>query len=68
MAAPVRLTIALLGVEVFSIELGTPPPYVPPEHHPDLTSVNRHSGDFGFAGEPRLPYWTSEPGESPHVP
>lgn len=60
-----RLSIAVLGTEVFAIDLSRPT--ATEEPHPELTATNRHSGDFGFAGGPARPYWTSEPGEAPAV-
>ncbi len=59
-------TVALhvLGCEVLRLDLGTPP--ADGGHH-ELTAVNRHSGDFGFAATPVRPYWNHDPDEAPAV-
>lgn len=61
------LVFAVLGHELFRVELATPQPEVSGDDH-ELTSVHRHAGDFGFGPSPVRPYWTPEPGEAPDVP
>lgn len=59
------IRLCLLGHELLRLDVDALD--APVENHADLTAVNRHSGDFGFAGSPARPYWSHDPQESPPV-